>query len=100
MDSEATREYLVMADSECDRLNAMVSDLLQTARMGRGVFQLQKEPVEVATLVESVIERFCSRWDTHTIALRIGEGISEARVDRRHLEQAISNLLDNATKYA
>ncbi|HEX6529552.1 MAG TPA: GAF domain-containing sensor histidine kinase [Burkholderiales bacterium] len=79
------------------RLEALVSDLLDVARIDQGVFQFKPEMVDVRALVADVVKVLdCAQ---HPIRLRVedGEGILVA-ADPARLRQCLENLIVNATQ--
>jgi two-component system OmpR family sensor kinase len=97
-------EVLEEVEAETSRMGTMINDLLLIAQADSGVFQIQKEPVEIDTLVLDVFRQ------AHKIADRQkGPGALEIRLgsedqalvlgDRERLRQLLLNLVDNAIKY-
>ncbi|MFC7387610.1 HAMP domain-containing sensor histidine kinase [Sphaerisporangium rhizosphaerae] len=81
--------------SSLDRLQAIVSDLLQVARLDAGT-PVTREPVDLAELVAGELERRQSR-------LRIGTDLEPGVVvmgDRVRLARLFTNLMDNAERHA
>ena len=79
------------------RLEALVSDLLDVARIDQGVFQFKPEMVDVRALVADVVKVLdCTQ---HPIRLRVedGEGIL-VPADPARLRQCLENLIVNATQ--
>jgi signal transduction histidine kinase len=77
------------------RLEALVSDLLDVARIDQGVFQFKPELVDVRALVADVVKVLDSAQ--HPIRLRVedGEGIL-VPADPARLRQCLENLVANA----
>jgi two-component system OmpR family sensor kinase len=98
--AEELRVAMRSASEEAERLALLAEDLLLIARTDRGRLPLRVEELELDALFETMLARFAWRAadaDRHLDAepargLRI-EG------DRIRLEQALSNLVDNALRY-
>ena len=79
----------------------LVDDLLDLTRIAHGKIELRREPVDLHSAIESVIE-IC-RSDSHarrqslTLDLRAGEHHADA--DSARLQQVLWNLLKNAIKF-
>jgi signal transduction histidine kinase len=100
---EATRaRYLGVIADETGRLERIIGDLLELARLegGGGSFAVETAPVDA--LFARVIarhERACQEAGV-TIVTRIDRGAETVRGDPNRLEQALQNLAANAIRYA
>jgi signal transduction histidine kinase len=99
----ATRDrYLHIVGDETARLERIVGDLLELARLEGGGGSLTMDDVPVAQLFERVLarhERACAEAGVR-METSIGAGAETARGDRDRLEQALQNLAANAIRYA
>jgi two-component system, OmpR family, sensor kinase len=80
-----------------DRLAALVSDLLDVARIDQGVFQVQPKLVDFGALVTAVAGVF----DTpqHPVLVQVQEGDRiQVPADASRLRQCLENLIANATQ--
>ncbi len=95
------RGYLEIIKRHTDRMMNLIQDLLQLARLEEEKFPLQKESIELATLVNNILPIFVrqARKKGITIETAIPDTIKPIEADRLLLEQALINLLDNAVKY-
>src|SRR5262249_31592503 len=100
---EATRaRYLGIMSDETARLERMIGDLLDLARLEGGGGALAIDDVPVAQPFGRVAarhERACQTAGV-AIACRIDPGAESVRGDRDRLEQALQNLAANAIRYA
>ena len=85
---------------EVDRLTQLADDLLLLARSERGRLPLRVESISADELLSSVTTRFEWRADEEAreLACDVPDGLL-VRGDRLRLEQALSNLVDNALRY-
>jgi two-component system OmpR family sensor kinase len=103
---EELRDAVRSAAEETDRLTRLAEDLLVLARSDRGKLPLRAENVAVARLLETVRMRFAERaaaaGRTITIAVTpsAGGGDLTVHADPQRIEQALTNLIDNALRYA
>jgi signal transduction histidine kinase len=82
-------------------LTRLVDDLLDVSRITRGKITLQRERIEVRTLVSRAIEAAQPIIDERRHALEV-HGLGEPLAvdgDMTRLVQVLSNLLNNAAKY-
>ncbi|WP_347057066.1 HAMP domain-containing sensor histidine kinase [Blastococcus sp. HT6-30] len=93
-------EALALLRSEVVRFERLVADLLEISRADAGSADLVAEPVRLASLTEAVVARH--RLDGSAAELLTVEDAARdvlVCVDKRRLERALSNLLDNADKH-
>lgn len=100
---EATRaRYLQIVGDETARLERIIGDLLDLARLDGGGGTLRMESVPVADLFARVIarhERTAQEAHVRLEAL-VEPGAETLTGDRTRLEQALQNLAANALRYA
>jgi signal transduction histidine kinase len=99
-DEDELREAVRNASDETDRLVQLSEGLLLVASGDEGALPLRREPIPAAELLESVRNRFLWRA---TEAKRVidleAAGDLVVAGDRLRLEQALSNLVDNALRH-
>ncbi|MCH5156167.1 MAG: HAMP domain-containing histidine kinase [Clostridiales bacterium] len=86
--------------TEADRLNSLVSDVLDYSRMQAGVTEYKFEPCDLSETALSVIDRFepvCER-DGIKLVREIDDNAT-VTCDRAKIEQVFYNLLGNAVNY-
>jgi two-component system, OmpR family, sensor kinase len=98
-----SREELVAAlesvSEETDRLSRLAEDLLVLARADEGRLPLSVEPLDLAALAERVGGRFAARATAEGRALTIDGDRVRVSADPLRLDQALTNLIDNALRY-
>lgn len=79
----------------------LVDDLLDINRISRGVIELRRKPVELASVLYQSLEacRPLAEADQHQIAVSLPEEPVYIDGDSVRLAQVFSNLLNNACKY-
>lgn len=80
-----------------DKMDALLSDLLELSRVGRIVNP--PEEVDLAQLAEEAIEMLDGRIRTNNIRVKILPNLPTVYGDRIRLREVLENLIDNATKY-
>ncbi|MFL5347758.1 MAG: ATP-binding protein [Hyalangium sp.] len=86
---------------QTDRLARLVDDLLDTARIQSGRFDLSCKPVDLLPVVSEVLERFELRGaEGLRFQLEPPSGPLEGTWDAARLDQVITNLLSNAVRYS
>jgi signal transduction histidine kinase len=99
---EATRaRYVGIVTQETLRLEAIVGDLLDLARLEGGGGTLEREPVPLARVFERAYERHEGALAEKAITLEraVAPGAEEIVGDERRLEQVVQNLVANAVRH-
>jgi K+-sensing histidine kinase KdpD len=83
------------------RLDALVTDLLESTMLEAGQITLTRQPTDLAALVERAVEtlRPLSDHRGQTLQVQLPETVSLVHVDRRRIEQVLTNLLSNAIRF-
>lgn len=100
---EATRaRYLTIVGDETARLERLIGDLLDLARLEGGGGALHIEELQVTDLFERVKARHerAARASNVRIEEQVATGAEVVFADRTRIEQAIQNLAANALRYA
>jgi two-component system, NtrC family, sensor histidine kinase KinB len=94
-------DLLLAAREDCERLQRIVDDLLDLARIRAGLWELSPAPVDVRALIEHALIEVRNAADQAGIHLEAQvEPGSEALVaDRDRLALALQNLLSNAIRH-
>ncbi|HYL87304.1 MAG TPA: response regulator [Burkholderiales bacterium] len=96
---------LVMArdviDRQATQLTRLVDELLDVSRISQGKIVLKKEPVELAKIVAHSVETSRPMIDQREqrLAIEVSARPVWLQGDFARLSQAVSNLLNNASKY-
>ena len=99
---DATRaRYLRIVTEETLRLEAIIGDLLDLARLEGGGGALEREPVAIAHLFDRAFARHQGTLEERGIALEraVEPGADTVAGDERRLEQVIQNLVANAVRH-
>jgi two-component system phosphate regulon sensor histidine kinase PhoR len=102
-DPEAARRFVRIIAGQADRLNSIIEDLLALSTLEQSGDSplLQLEEADLCDVVAVALEVCGPKAEAKSIALREDcPGYLLARVSPPLLEQAVVNLIDNATKYS
>jgi two-component system sensor histidine kinase KdpD len=96
------RELLESIDESADRLNRLVSNLLDLSRLEAGVARPQKEWYAFQDALAAVLDRLELSGQTRerTIVLELADDLPLVPMDHEQIEQVLTNLIENALKYS
>ena len=96
-DRRVLLDRLAVADRQVDKIDELVSQLLDVSKIAAGRFDLQPQWVDLHRILERVLERFATNPSASQVRLR-GDG-TRAFLDPFRVEQVVTNLVSNAVKY-
>ena len=97
-DPEKTRKYLTIASGQLRRLSILVEKILETVSLDTNRLTLVKEDVDLTGLVGAVVEK--QRINTTKEIIVDSPGVAvRIMADPFHLENVVSNIVENAIKY-
>ncbi|MFQ5715860.1 MAG: two-component system histidine kinase PnpS [Nitrospinales bacterium] len=102
-DPQKAKPFLEIVSKQADRLNAIIEDLLSLSRIEQGSekSQIPLEEVYVKDVLKNVAQVCHSSAEGKSIKIRlVCENRLKAKVNPPLLEQAVTNLVDNALKYS
>jgi len=93
-------ELLATLESEAERLNRFVGNLLDMTRLEAGAIEAKRDLVDIAEIVGTALERAGSVLARHRLEIGLASELPMLLLDPILFEQVLFNLLDNAAKYA
>ena len=99
-DDVVTRVTEVM-ERQLNHLVRLVDDLLEVSRITRGSIEIHREPVDLATIVQSAVDTSRPMLDAahHQLSIHAPDEPVIVNGDAVRLTQILANLLTNAAKY-
>ncbi len=83
------------------RLDNLVTDVLQMARMKDGRMQLALQPLSASTLVNEAVAgvKLLLEARKQQVEVKVAPSLPKLEVDRKRVEHVLVNLLSNASKF-
>jgi len=94
------RSTMALVRRQVERLERMVGDFLDTARIEAGQLELKIEPCDACQLARNVVELFQATSGAHTIHYEGQDEPMVLHLDPARIEQILNNLVSNAIKYS
>lgn len=82
------------------KMEKMIEDLLDTARIEKGQISLEKEPIALGVFVPSLLQRSLKGIDLQRIEVHFSDELPVLFADPARLERILLNLLSNALKFS
>ena len=98
--SPQQQELLTVIDEESDRLNHLIEEAAEMARLEAGEIELERRSVEVPDLVEAALHRSRNALGAREVDVNIPTDLPAVRVDLNRAVQVLVHLLDNANLYS
>lgn len=98
---ERMNRFLETSDRSVDRIIHLVNDMLDISRVQTGRLTLKREPTDLSQLISEVCERMRPILELAgcKLTVEVCDDL-ELDLDRFRIEQVLTNLLSNTTKYA
>lgn len=97
---EKRREFLGLIDEECDNLEGMISEILDSSLIDVGQLEIELQPVRLPILAKEVSTEMQRATEIHRFALDFPAEFPIVDADPRRIKQVLRNILDNAIKYS
>ena len=95
---EGGREMLSAIVASTRRMNLLIDDLLQLAKVGVSAIEVRE--VDIAALARDIFGFLLPGYVGRAVELRVAAAMPPAMGDAQLLETAMSNLIGNAIKYS
>jgi len=93
-------ELLSIINEECDRLNHLVEEAAEMARLEAGEIRLDRVPVDASTLVESALQHLKTSLGDRPMHLHISPELPPVMADASRASDILVQLIDNADLYS
>jgi two-component system sensor histidine kinase KdpD len=97
---EQERELLTTILEETDRLNRLVGNILDLARIRAGALTPARNEAGIDEIAEAVVARVAPRLADVRVVLEIDDDVPSVTVDEMQIDQVLTNLLENAARHS
>ena len=101
LDARAVRNASEIISRQAEHMTSLVNDLLDVSRVTRGLVTLEKEELDLNTIVAGALEQVRPLIEAkrHALTMELSGEPVHVLGDRTRLVQVLSNILNNAAKY-
>lgn len=94
------RELLTIIDEEANRLNSLVGEAAEMARLEAGEFELDLKPHGIGEIISAALEQCRSLLGNRPVHIQVPETLPSVRADLNRAKQVLVQLLANANNYS
>jgi len=100
-DEQTIKEFCSVIQSQAQRLNRLIEDILNISRIESGLIKVEKKPLSLTILIEEQLQMIKSYAEEKNIEIVAQKPIvfDQVYADKDMISQVIVNLLSNAVKY-
>lgn len=99
-DPKVSDRFFQNVEDETKRLSRLINDLLDLGRLEAGVTLLEKQNLQLNSLISRAVRAVESRMQNSRISAQVNVGDLQIQGDSERLLQALLNVLDNAIKHS
>ena len=99
-DAQQTRELLTIIDEECDRLNRLVEEAGEMAKLEAGEFALDLAPTSIEEVIQTALAHCKTSLAGRPVDVRVNANLPLVRADAVRTKEALVQLIDNANHYS
>jgi two-component system sensor histidine kinase KdpD len=90
---------MTVINEESDRLNRLVGEAAEVAKLESHEFELNLKPIRIIDLIRDVVASLKQVLEKHPVDIRCPEDLV-ARIDSERIKEVLTQLLENAAKYS
>jgi signal transduction histidine kinase len=94
------REFLETIDRECDILEDLITDYLESSTIDAGMMKIDLQPVRLPRLAGKAADDVGRRFPKHSLLVDFTDEYPLLDADPERILQVLRQLLDNAAKYS
>src|SRR2546428_256142 len=99
-DPKQTHELLTIINEECDRLNRLVEEASEMAKLEAGEFELKVEAVPIEEIIDRALQQSKKPLSERNVEVHVTPGLPLVRADVNRAQEILVQLIDNANLYS
>ena len=97
---EQKKMMLEQVNYDADRVTRLITELLDISRLETGRLVLRRQLIDLAVVARSVVDKVSMAYPELDAELVFDENLPRVYADPDKVEQVLTNLVENAAKYA
>jgi two-component system sensor histidine kinase KdpD len=98
--AQQVQELLTIIDEECDRLNHLVEEAAEMARLEAGEIELHFAPTSIEEIIRLALGHMKSSLGGRMVEVRVSPNLPQVMADAERAKDILVNLIDNANLYS
>lgn len=100
INDEDKKMMLEQVNHDADRVTRLITELLDISRLASGRLVLRRQMVDLSQLVQTVVDKLQMEYTDMEVTVEFPDGSPPVYADPDKLVQVLTNLVENACKYA
>lgn len=93
-------DLLCVINEEADRLNHLVEEATEMARLDAGEVELRRRSVSIGDVIQAAVESCSAALAGHPVSVDAPAALPALPIDPERMREALGHLLKNAAKYS
>jgi two-component system sensor histidine kinase KdpD len=98
--AEQRHELLSIINEECDRLNHLVEEASEMARLEAGEIELHFAPTPIEEIIQEALGQMKSSLAGRAVQVKLSPDLPHVKADPERTKDILVNLIDNANLYS
>jgi two-component system, OmpR family, sensor histidine kinase KdpD len=99
-DPAQRRELLTIIDEECDRLNRLVEEAGEMAKLEAGEVELNLEPTKISEIIDASLANSKTSLTCREVIVNVDDSVPLVSADLDRIKEAVVQFIDNANLYS
>jgi two-component system sensor histidine kinase KdpD len=100
LNEKQRQELLTIINEESDRLNRLVGEAAEMARLEAGEVELKLKPHRIEEVISAALEECKSLLGNRPVQLQVPRSLPRVRADLKRAKEVLVQLLENAHQYS
>jgi two-component system sensor histidine kinase KdpD len=100
MNEEQRRDFVEIIDEESDRLNRLIGEAVEMARLDAHEVKLELAPHPIQEAVDAALQASKDAMADHPVEVRFPDNLPAAMMDIDWIKKVLQHLVENAAKYS
>ncbi|HEV3042010.1 MAG TPA: ATP-binding protein [Candidatus Angelobacter sp.] len=100
MNDEQRQDLLAVIEEECDRLNRLVGEAVEMAKLDAHEVGLERKAHQISEAIDAALEDSKTVIGNHSVQVRLPDNLPPVMMDVIWIQKVLQHLIENAAKYS